>query len=176
MNHDGTKRIAYTGLFAAMIFVTTWALHIPIGFSGGYIHFGDAIIYIAATLLPMPCAAAAAAIGAGLSDLLSPGGAVWLPATILIKPLCCLVFTRTGARMLCRRNILALFAAGLVTVFGYFLATAIITGSVAVAVAELPLSAIQPLGSAVCFLVWGVAVDKSNVKKALPAFLRGEHK
>lgn len=56
--------ITVTGLFAAMIaLMTAYIFHIPYGANGGYIHFGDALIYIAAVLLPRPYALAAAAIG-----------------------------------------------------------------------------------------------------------------
>ena len=50
-----------SALFAASItVVTAYMLHIPLP-TGGYIHLGDALIYLAACLLPVPCAAAAAA-------------------------------------------------------------------------------------------------------------------
>ena len=52
---------------------------------GGYIHFGDAIIYLTATLLPAPYAIAAAAIGGGLADLLT--APMWILPTIIIKML-----------------------------------------------------------------------------------------
>ena len=51
-------------LFAAAIAVmTAYMFHIPIP-TGGYIHLGDALIYLAACLLPAPYAAAAAAAAA----------------------------------------------------------------------------------------------------------------
>lgn len=53
-----------TGLMAAMItLMTAYICHIPIGLNGGYLHFGDSLIYLAAALLPTPYALAAAAIG-----------------------------------------------------------------------------------------------------------------
>lgn len=60
------KYITLTGLMAAMIaLMTAYICHIPTGTNGGYIHFGDSLIYIAATLLPTPYALAAAAIEIG---------------------------------------------------------------------------------------------------------------
>ena len=55
------------------------------GFNGGYIHLGDALIYLAAVLLPAPYAMAAGAIGGGLADLLT--APVWAPATNHQMPL-----------------------------------------------------------------------------------------
>ena len=64
--------LSITGVFAAMITVmTAYIAHVPVGANGTYIHFGDALIYLAAVLLPTPYALAAAAIGGGLADLLT---------------------------------------------------------------------------------------------------------
>ena len=83
---NSAARMTLTGLFAAMItLMTAYICHIPYGANGGYIHFGDALIYIAAVLLPRPYALAAAAIGGGLADLLT--APMWAPATIIIKML-----------------------------------------------------------------------------------------
>ena len=69
---DKTTKMAAAGLFAAMITVmTAYICHIPYGVNGGYIHFGDALIYLAAVFLPRPYALAAAAIGGGAADLLT---------------------------------------------------------------------------------------------------------
>ena len=62
------KKISFTALFAAMVFGLTM-LHIPIG-AGGYIHVGDAMIYLSGLLLG-PWAFLAASIGAAFSDLAS---------------------------------------------------------------------------------------------------------
>ena len=45
--------LVLSALFAAMITVmTAFLFHIPIGVNGGYLHFGDALIYLAASMLP----------------------------------------------------------------------------------------------------------------------------
>ena len=47
--------LTVTGLFAAIItLMTAYICHIPYGANGGYIHFGDALIYVAALILPRP--------------------------------------------------------------------------------------------------------------------------
>ena len=51
------KKLTFTALMAAMITIfTAYICHIPVGQNGGYIHFGDSLIYIAACLLPWPYA------------------------------------------------------------------------------------------------------------------------
>lgn len=43
------KKLTFTALMAAMITIfTAYICHIPVGQNGGYIHFGDSLIYIAA--------------------------------------------------------------------------------------------------------------------------------
>ena len=68
---NNTSKLTMTGLFAAMITVmTAYICHIPYGANGGYIHFGDALIYMAAVFIPRPNALTAAAKGGGLGDFL----------------------------------------------------------------------------------------------------------
>lgn len=77
--------LVLSALFAAMITVmTAFLFHIPIGVNGGYLHFGDALIYLAASMLPTPYACIAAAVGAGLADIVS-GAPIWAPFTLVIK-------------------------------------------------------------------------------------------
>ena len=55
---DAHKKLVYmttTALFAALICITTaYIFHIPVGANGGYVHVGDALIYLAAAVLPAP--------------------------------------------------------------------------------------------------------------------------
>ena len=77
------RNMVYTGLFAALICLTTaFILHIPVG--NGYIHLGDSFIYLAACMLPMPYGILAAAIGGSMADLLS-GYAIYAIPTAIIK-------------------------------------------------------------------------------------------
>ncbi len=155
--------LTVTGLFAAMVTImTAYIFHIPYGTNGGYIHFGDALIYIAAVLLPRPYALAAAAIGGGLADMLT--APMWAPATILIKMLIVLPFTSHKGRMLSARNVAAPFIAALISATGYYLAEGLLFGSFLSPIASLTGSAIQSGGSAVIFLTAAVALDKIHIK------------
>ena len=83
------RLLCLAALFAGAIAVTTaYLLHIPIP-TGGYIHLGDALIYLAACLLPAPYAVGAAMVGAGLADLLT--APLWVVPTLLIKAIVALV-------------------------------------------------------------------------------------
>lgn len=156
-------RMTITGLFAAMItLMTAYICHIPYGANGGYIHFGDTLIYIAAVLLPRPYALAAAAIGGGLADLLT--APMWAPATIVIKMLITLPFTSQNAKIMTRRNILAPFLALAISAAGYYLAEGLLFGSFLSPLASLSGSIIQSGGSAVLFFLLAGALEKTHLK------------
>ncbi len=167
MKREQIKKITYTGLFAALIFLAIYVVHLPIGPNGSYIHFGDAVIYLAAAILPLPYAMAAAAIGAGLSDALVPGGMVWLPFTVVIKALLCLAFTNKGQGIVNRRNVAAVFIGAGITLVGYTIAAWVLFGTPASALLELPISLGQAAGSGLLFVVAGKALGKLTHNKAL---------
>lgn len=80
-----TKKLTTVALMSAMVFVVTWMIRIPLPFlSGGYLNFGDVMIYICAYLLGGPQASIAAAVGSGLADL-AAGAAVYILPTFIIK-------------------------------------------------------------------------------------------
>jgi uncharacterized membrane protein len=76
-------KIIMTGLMAALVFIATSIIKIPIA-SGGYIHFGDAFIFLSVMLLGPFYGAFASGAGSMLSDLLSPY-AQWALPTLIIK-------------------------------------------------------------------------------------------
>lgn len=158
------KYLTLTGLLAAMIAImTAYICHIPIGVNGGYIHFGDSLIYLAAALLPTPYALAAAAIGGGLADLMT--APIWMPATIIIKMLIALPFTSKNAKIINFRNIAAAIIACFVCVLGYFAAECVIFGSFGTAlIASMYGNLIQSAGSAVFFAIFGLALDRAHIK------------
>ena len=151
--------LSVTGLFAAMItLMTGFILHIPYGANGGYIHFGDALIFIAASMLPKPYAIAAAVIGAGLADLLT--APMWMPATILIKLLLVLPFTNQGNQLLTKRNVIVPFLGFPITVIGYYIAEVILFGSLAAPLASIPGNMIQAGGSIIIYYFIASSLQK----------------
>lgn len=154
--------LCMTGLFAAMItLMTGFILHLPYGTNGGYIHFGDALIYIAASILPRPYAIAAAVIGAGFADLLT--APMWMPATIIIKLLIVLPFTNQNHRLLSKKNRIASFLAIPVTIIGYYLAEAILFGSMITPLASIPGNFIQSSGSIIIYFFIANALEKAHI-------------
>ena len=147
---EKTVKMAAAGLFAAMIAVmTAYICHIPYGANGGYIHFGDALIYLAAVFLPRPYALAAAAIGGGAADLLT--APMWIPATVIIKMMIVLPFSGKQEKILTIRNWAAPYTRSRVAT-GYYLAEGILFGSFITPAASLAGSLIQSGGERCIFL------------------------
>lgn len=160
--------ICVTGLFAAMIYVLTAWLHIPMG--AGYTHAGDGLIYLAASMLPTPYAMAAGAIGAGLADGLS-GFVVWLPGTIVIKAITAFCFSRKTEKIICVRNLLGIIPALVICVVcyslyeGIFMAGGFSKSAIISAFGQTPAYCIQVLASSILYIVLGLGFDKAGLKK-----------
>lgn len=169
--NTATSKLVTTGLFAAMITImTAYIFHIPYGANGGYIHFGDALIYLGAVFLPKPYALAAAAVGGGMADILT--APMWAPATIIIKMLIVLPFTEKESQIICPRNVAAPFLAAGISAAGYYLAEGILFGSFVAPLASLVGSIVQSGGSAVIFLALGTALDKVHMKNRARQMLK----
>lgn len=166
-SHQLLLQLVLTALFAAAITVmTAYMLHIPIP-TGGYIHLGDALIYLAACLLPTPLAAAAASIGAGLADLLT--APVWVLPTLVIKAVVVLFFTSRHEHILCRRNLAAVVLAGLFSPAAYALAGCAMAGTMAAFVPQFLGTLVQGIGSGALFLVIAPALDGVKLKEHVGA-------
>lgn len=158
MNQTKTRALVAAALFAAAITVTTaYVLHIPIP-TGGYIHLGDALIYLAACFLPLPWAVGAAAVGGGLADLLT--APMWVLPTLVIKSLVVLPFARGGGRLVCTRNILALAAAAVISPTLYALAGCLMAGTFAAFLPQFLGTLLQAGGSTAVFLLLAAALDR----------------
>lgn len=161
-----TRLLVLTSLFAALIFVGT-RMSIPLGINNRIIHLGDALVYLSACILPLPYAMASSAIGAGLSDFLTPGCMVWVLPTILIKPLLVTFFTSKNIKIIGKRNVAAVFIAGVIGLIAYAIAEGFIYGNFMVAILGIPADALQPIGSGVLFVALGYALDTMKVKASL---------
>ena len=158
------KYLTITGVMAAMITImSAYICHIPVGTNGGYVHFGDTLIYLAAALLPRPYAMIAAAIGGGMADLLT--APMWTVATVIIKMLITIPFTGKSAKIVTKRNVIATVLAYFISGLSYFLAEYLLFGTWSVLLVSMSQSLVQSGGSAVFFIILGLALDKMNVKK-----------
>ncbi len=168
--HNSIKLLSLSAMFAALIFVVTAYLHIPT--TRGYVHIGDGLIFLAASMLPAPYAMGAAAIGAALSDGLS-GYMIWVPGTLIIKAATALLFTAKAEKILCTRNFAALVGSLVLCAGGYwFYQAAVVLGgltkaSMIASAADIPANIAQTLCSAAVYLFAAKALDAMGIKKKL---------
>lgn len=165
MKNKDLRLLTLTAMFAALIMlVTAYIMHIPTGFNNGYIHLGDTMIYIAASMLPTPYALVAAAMGGALADILSVAS-VWAIPTAIIKALMVLPFTAKHERLLCKRNVLAIVISGVIGIVGYALAAMIMYGSFAAGVADVLPNVIQEAAGGAMYVVLALALDRVKIKR-----------
>ena len=164
MKKNHTKLICLSGIFSALVFVITAYLHIPT--YNGYVHCGDGVIFIAACILPMPYSIAVGVLGAMLADLLT-GYAIWAPGSMIIKGLLALLFTCKSRKIITKRNLFMLLPAALISLAGYYLYEALITGNFIASLSGIPASLVQAIASSIVYVAIGVAMDKYDVKKKM---------
>ncbi len=152
-------------VFAAIVFVAT--AYLPrIPFAGGYVHIGDAFIYLAASLLPMPWAVAAGAVGGALADALT-GYMIWAPGTALIKAVTAMLFTSKKEKMLCPRNIIGAVIAVIVCMGGYYIWEVILLRDFVAPAASLFYNFLQGALSMAIYIPVAVALDRFGFKRRL---------
>ncbi len=117
------KKLTYTALFAAVIFLATAVF--PIALPFGYVNMGDAFVLAAAAVLGPYLGAVSAGLGSALADLFL-GYGIYAPATFVIKALMA-VAAWAILQLLSRgrlpeivRCVLSAICAEAVMVLGYF--------------------------------------------------------
>ncbi len=161
-SRENLKHLVMAALFSAMVYVMTALVRIPT--SQGYIHIGDAVIYLAASLLPMPYAIMTGAVGAGLADYLS-GFPMWVVPTMIIKALTAALFTSLKPRIVNKHNMIALVPAAVLCVGGYYLAAVLLYGDWGAALVDIPTNLIQSAASAALYIFVAFSLDKTPLRK-----------
>lgn len=149
------KLLTFTAVFTALVYVFTAFVNIrlPIAAAGGLIHLGNVPLFICAIIFGKKCGAIAGGIGMSLFDLLS-GWTAWAPFTFVTVALMGYV---TGAVTEHRRGLkwdaLAIFAACVIKIIGYYIAEVILYGSWLAPAASIPGNMIQIAAAAVIVLL-----------------------
>ena len=164
--NKNTKYIALTALFAALVCALT-TVHLPLPSEAGYVHFGDALVYLVASVMGGPWAFFAAAVGEALADV-TAGWVSYAPATLIVKALIALPFVlscKKSDKILTPLTALLTIPAGVITVGGYFVADLIIDKTYAIV--DIPGNVIQAAGSAIIFIVLASALDAVKIKSKI---------
>ncbi len=167
MKNSKTKLVVLSALLAAVIALCTRFTSIPIFGGMGYVHIGDAFIFLAAAILPTPYALLSCACGGALADLMSGFAAYMLP-TAIIKALMALMFAgKKSEKLLSGRNFLSILPAIAVLVGGYYVAEVIMYQSFISPLMGMVWNLVQGVFSAAGFAVLATALDKTRLRDRL---------
>lgn len=172
-NREKTTKIILTGLMMAMIVVATMLLVIPSPTSG-YIHLGDAMIFLSVLILGWKYGAVAAGFGSALADLLL-GYAVYAPWTLVIKGLMGAVMGLFILKAMHKQGkvilgvpvyqLIGMVLAGCVMVAGYYIAEGVIYGNFITAALGIPLNIVQFSVGTVVATILAAALYKTPARK-----------
>ena len=73
-------------------------------------------------------------------------------------------FSNKGHKIVTPRNVIATLIAYIISTLGYYLAEYLLFGTWSVFLVSVISSSIQSLGSAMVFIIFGIALDKARVK------------
>jgi uncharacterized membrane protein len=163
-NRHSVHKLTLCAAMAALLFVLTFLIRIPIMASGGYIHIGDTIIYLCGYILGGSLGAMIAGLGSALADL-AAGAAIYILPTLVIKALMgfmvgLIAFKKGKVNLL--RFVVACLAAGAWMVAGYFIFESATFG-LAYAVGALPFNLVQYLANVLCAVLLKGVADRIKV-------------
>lgn len=150
-----TKKLVTCALFAALTFVATFIIKIPMG-TGGFVNIGDCMVVMSGIFLGPVYGALAAGIGSCLVDIVS-GYMVYAPATLIIKALMAVVvailFKSTKKSNDIIAAILCSLVAEAIMICGYFLFDLILYKSIETGLAGMPGNLLQAAFGFICSIV-----------------------
>lgn len=148
------KFITFSAMFIALTYVfTVINIRLPIAANGGLVHLGNVPLFICAIIFGKKVGALAGGIGMGLFDLLS-GWTAWAPFTLVI-----VAFMGYAVGAITEKHkkfgwyILAITAACIIKVAGYYLAEVILYHNWIAPVASIPGNLVQIGVAAVIVLI-----------------------
>ena len=173
--NEKTYTIVMTAMMTCLVLLTTYTFKIPTPFQG-YVHLGDAMIFLSVLVIGRKNGAVAAAFGSALADLLG-GYVAFAPWTFVIKGLMALVMgwfidfmTKKQSKSLkvCGVpliEIVGMILAGAVMVLGYGVADAVLAGNIMTGILSMPANCGQFAAGVVIASVLAAALYKTPAKK-----------
>lgn len=171
---EKTFRMVLTAMMICLIMVAILFVRIPIPFTQGYVHLGDAMIFLAVLVLGWKYGALAAALGGMLGDLMG-GFAMWAPWTFVIKGvmaillgICIMLFSKkaeTSGRWFITGELVGMTVSGLFMTAAYYVAEGVMYGNWVVPLAGIPWNIGQFIVGMIIASVLAAALCKTPAKK-----------
>lgn len=155
-NTSSAKQVAINGISIALVFIATGFinLRLPIVANGGLIHLGNVPLFLAAIIFGKKTGAISGAVGMALFDLFS-GWTLWAPFTFVIVGIMGWVvgkITEDKSHNTILWYVIAILAALVIKIVGYYIAEGIIYGNWVAPAASIPGNIVQILTAAVIVL------------------------
>ena len=160
---------ALSGVMAALVAVTTFAVQIYIPATRGYLNFGDIMIFVSALTFGPAVGGFAGGVGSAISDV-AGGYAYFAPYTFMIKGLEGIIAGLLSNRISHRRDVAAVVVAGTEMITGYFLAEFFPLQIGWAALAEVPANILQIVVGGIIGLPIALII-----RKRLPEILKPEN-
>ncbi len=170
---SNTTKIVLTALMMCLVMVLTMFVRVPIPFTQGYVHLGDAMVFMSVLILGWRYGAVAAGVGAMLADIIG-GFAAWAPWTFAIKAIMAiilgLVIMAASERKNVNRNkfraamIAGMIVAGAFMAAAYYAAEGIMYGNWVVPALGIPWNIGQFAVGMVIAVIIAEALYKTPVK------------
>ncbi len=171
MNHTivemtTTKKLTINAMCIALTFVATAFINIrlPIMANGGLVHLGNVPLFLSAILFGKKTGAMAGAFGMGLFDLFS-GWTAWAPFTFIIVGIMGYVVGRITEKKTTVWYILAIIAALLIKIIGYYIAEMILYKNWVAPLMSIPGNIIQVVVAGVIVVPTAVALRKTLIRQ-----------
>ena len=161
---SNTTKVVLTALMMCLIMIVTMFVRVPIPFTQGYVHLGDAMVFLAVLILGVRYGAVAAGFGAMLADIIG-GFAAWAPWTFAIKGIMALIAYYTVKAMGNKKTaarIIGGIVAEVVMVLGYFVFEGFMYGFAPSAV-NIPMNGVQGIAGLIVGLILIKTADKTRL-------------
>lgn len=168
-----TTKIVMTALMMGLIMVAILFIRIPIPFTQGYVHPGDAMIFLAVLVLGWKYGAIAAAFGGMLGDIVG-GVAAWAPWTFVIKGVMAIIVgilielalrkPDAGRKRVLAAEITGMVLAGAFMATGYYFAEGLMYGNWIVAALGIPWNIGQFVFGVILAVILAEALCKTPAK------------
>ena len=171
---EKTKKIVMGAMMMCLIIVMTIVVKIPVPGTQGYVHLGDAMVFMTVMILGKKWGAVCSGVGSAMADIFL-GGAMWAPWTLVIKGVMAYIVGAiiAGEDVSKTREIAAMTAGGIFMTAGYYAAEGIMYGNWAVALLGIPWNIGQFVVGGVLATVLAVALCKTKARDVFEYTLKG---
>lgn len=169
-----TQKMVLAALMMGIIMVSILFIRIPIPFTQGYVHPGDAMIFLSVLILGYKYGAVASALGGMLGDLIG-GFAMWAPWTFVIKGVMAYLMgvivaaaSKNGELSGGKRaavEIAGMVVAGAFMVAGYYVAEGVMYGNWVTAALGVPWNIGQAVAGAIIAVIISQLLRKTSASK-----------